>query len=87
MDIQAIVKELKRERDRISRAIAALEGPDLPPVPRKASPVAKVVAPAPKKGNRLTPEGRKRLSDLMKKRWAEKGKKPVAAAKKPAPRR
>ncbi len=87
MDIQAIVKELKRERDRISRAIAALEGTDLPPVPRKASPVAKVVAPAPKKGNRLTPEGRKRLSDLMKKRWAEKGKKPGAAAKKPAPRR
>ncbi len=87
MDIQAIVKELKRERDRISRAIAALEDTGSPPISPKTSPVAKVVAPAPKKGDRLTPAGRKRLSDLMKKRWAEKGKKPGAAAKKPAPRR
>jgi hypothetical protein len=75
LDIQAIVKELKRERDRLNTAIEALEGTDLPPTPRKASPVANVPAPAPKKRRRLTPQGRKRLSDLMKKRWAERRKK------------
>jgi len=75
LDIQTIMKELKRERDRLNRAIAALEGTDLPPTPRKSSPAANVPAPPPKKRRRLTPEGRKRLSDLMKKRWAEKRKK------------
>lgn len=72
MDIQAIVKELKRERDRLNRAIAALEESDLPRTPQKASPVADVPAPPSKRGHRLTPEGKKRLSDAMKKRWAEK---------------
>ena len=75
MDIQAIVKELKRERDRLNKAIAALEETDSSPAPRKASPVAIVSAAPPKRGDRLTPEGRKRLSDAMKKRWAEKNKK------------
>ena len=75
MDIQAIVKELKRERDRLNTAITALEGPELPPTPRKAPTVANVPAPRAKKRRRLTPEGRKRLSDMMKKRWAEKRKK------------
>ena len=75
MDIQNIVKELKRERDRLNRAIAALEETDLPPTPRKASPAANVPAPPRKKHRRLTAEGRKRLSDAMKKRWADKKKK------------
>jgi hypothetical protein len=75
LDTQAIVKELKRERDRLDRAIAALEDVDLPPAPRQASRTANVPAPPPKKGNRLTPEGRKRLSDALKKRWAERKKK------------
>ena len=75
MDIQSIVKELKRERDRLNRAIAALEETDSSPAPRKASPAADVAAPPPKKRRGLTPEGRKRLSDAMKKRWADKTKK------------
>jgi hypothetical protein len=75
LDIQAIVKELKRERDRLNTAIEALEGTDLHTTPPKASPAAKVVAPPARKRRRLTPEGRKRLSDMMKKRWAEKRKK------------
>ena len=74
MDIQAIVKELKRERDRLNAAIAALEGTDSRPAPRKSLPTTKVAAPPTKKRRRLTPEGRKRLSDLMKKRWAERKK-------------
>ena len=81
MDIQAIVKELKRERDRLNTAIIALEGPELPLTHRKASPVANVPAPPAKKRRRLTPEGRKRISDMMKKRWAERRKKASRGAK------
>jgi hypothetical protein len=73
LDTQAIVKELKRERDRLNKAIAALEETDSSPAPRKASPTANVSAP-PRKKRHLTPEGRKRLSDAMKKRWADKRK-------------
>jgi hypothetical protein len=81
LDIQAIVKELKRERDRLNTAIVALEGPELPLTPRKASPVANVPAPPAKKRRRLTAEGRKRISDMMKKRWAERRKKISRGAK------
>ena len=81
MDIQAIVKELKRERDRLNTAIVALERTDLPPTPPKASLAAYVLAPPAKKRRRLTAEGRKRLSDMMKKRWAERRKKASRGAK------
>jgi len=74
LDIQAIVKELKRERDRLNRAIAALEETEPSPAPRVSSPAANVPAKPTKRGDRLTPEGRKSLSDKMKKRWAEKKK-------------
>jgi hypothetical protein len=74
LDTQAIVKELKRERDRLNKAIAALEETDSPPAPRRSSPAVNVPAKPAKRGDRLTPEGRKRLSEAMKKRWAEKKK-------------
>lgn len=81
MDITAIVSELKKERDRLSRAIAALEGTD-----SVKTGSAKIAAPAlvvrkGKSGSRLTPEGRKRLSEMMKKRWAERRKKGTAGRK------
>ena len=75
MDIQAIVKELKRERDRLNRAIAALEETEPSPAPRTSSPAVKPPTPPAKKRGHLTPEGGKRLSEAMKKRWAEKRKK------------
>ena len=80
MDIRAIVSELKRERDRLNRAIAALEGTD---IVRTGS--ARIAAPTlvirkAKKG-RLTAEGRKRLSEMMKKRWAERRKKGTVGRK------
>jgi hypothetical protein len=74
LDIQAIVKELKRERDRLDKAIVALEETDSFPTLRMSSPATNLPAPQSKRGRRLTPEGRKRLSDNMKKRWAEKKK-------------
>ena len=80
MDIVAIVSELKKERDRLNRAIAALEGID---GARAGS--AKLATPtlvkAKKGGRRLTAGGRKRLSEMMKKRWAERRKKGTASRK------
>jgi hypothetical protein len=81
LDIQAIVKELKRERDRLNTAIEALEGTDLPLTPRKESAVANVTALPAKRRRHLTAEGRKRISDMMKKRWAERRKKASRGAK------
>ena len=74
LDTGRIVAELKRERDRLSQAIAALEGQS-PKAVAKTSAVSHRAARSKKKGDRLTPAGRKRLSDMMKKRWAEKRKK------------
>jgi len=68
------VSELKAERNRLDKAITALDG---------AKTTRAVVshttssngAKAPRKRHHLTAAGRKRLSMLMKKRWAEKRKK------------
>jgi hypothetical protein len=70
------VAELKRERDRLDRAIAALEAPDTTAVGAKRR-VATAQAGTSRKKKRggLTPAGRKRLSEMMKKRWAERRKK------------
>ena len=69
MDITRIVAELKQQRERLSQAINALEPAE--------SPVARRIAGTPKKrrARRLTAEGRARLSEMLKKRWAEAKKK------------
>ncbi len=74
MDLDKIVAELKGERDRISRAIGLLEGADLPRSSRKRTAVIKPTTKKQRRGG-ITPAGRKRLSDAMKKRWAERRKK------------
>lgn len=84
MDIQSIVSELKAERNRLDQAIAILERSQIRPgqnrnryrtavaAPRRAASVRHV--PSVRK-SRLTPEGRRKLSQLMKRRWAERRKK------------
>ena len=73
LDTGRIVAELKMERDRLSRAIAVLDGQS-PNSAARMSAVPNRATHSRKKGDRLTPAGRKRLSDMMKKRWAEKRK-------------
>jgi DNA-binding helix-hairpin-helix protein with protein kinase domain len=75
LDLERIVADLKQERDRLNRAIAELEGVNSPRAAKKTS-VAKRRPPALKGRKRggLTPEGRRRLSLAMKKRWAERKK-------------
>jgi hypothetical protein len=75
LDLERIVADLKQERDRISRAITALEGANSLRTAKKTS----VATPRPsaskaRKHGGLTPEGRSRLSLAMKKRWAERKK-------------
>ena len=74
LDTARIVAELKSERDRLNRAIAALEGHSSK-APANRSAVPHQATRAKTKRDRLTPAGRKRLSEMMKKRWAEKRKK------------
>jgi len=70
VDIDGIISELKAERNQISQAIAALEGAAAP----------RAQASARQKRGKLTPAGRKRISEALKRRWAERR----AAASKPA---
>ena len=75
MDTQRIVSELKAERNRLDRAIAALGGDSTTRATLAKNVISMDGAQAPKKRHHLTAAGRKRLSMLMKKRWAEKRKK------------
>ena len=66
MDIQQILSDLKNERDRIEAAIRALEGgrtgrgPGRPPGGKRRT---------------MSAAARKRISEMMKLRWAERKKK------------
>jgi hypothetical protein len=73
MNLERIISDLKQERDRISRAIVALKESNSRRTARKTGVV--FAASQGKKRGSLTPEGRKRLSLAMKKRWAERKKK------------
>ena len=74
MDLAKVVSDLKKERDRLSRAIGALLGSALSPGGKKRVGRPKGSATKRKKRGGMTPEGRRRLSLAMKKRWAERKK-------------
>ncbi len=76
MDYQNILGDLKRERERIDQAIAALEGLGNAPR-RRGRPVGSVNSAPATKGPRrhMSPAARKRISEMMKQRWAERKRK------------
>src|SRR5207237_5147179 len=82
MDKQRIISELEEERDRRDTAIAALEHASPGGQRRRvvSGRKARRNRPAARVRSRLTAAGRKRLSDLMKQRWAERRRKPPKAA-------
>ena len=80
MDVQEIVAELKTERERLNQAIATLEdlGSGQETVksrtPVKTAPVDNMLQAGKRTRGGMTAEGRKRLSEAMKKRWAARRK-------------
>lgn len=76
MEINKIVADLKKERDRLVRAITALVGAGAATgAKRGRKPGRKAATTKRKRRGGISREGRKRLSELMKKRWAERRKK------------
>ncbi len=73
MDLEKIVAEPEEERDRLNQAIAVLKQRNSPANPRKTAGNSR--GSVARQGRRLTAAGRKRLSELMKKRWAERRRK------------
>jgi hypothetical protein len=69
MDLENIVADLKRERDRLVHAITLLSGDSA-----AAGKTGKRATKGKRRGG-ITPAGRRRLSLAMKKRWAERRKK------------
>lgn len=71
MVLDSIVSQLKEERDRLDRAIAALEGGS---GRRRGRPPGTPNAAGPKGRRHMSPAARKKISEMMKKRWAERKK-------------
>ena len=79
MDLERIVSQLKQEMARLERAIGWLEEQsDAPTKRRRGRPPGRPAGSTSKNIRRkgLTPAGRKRLSEMMKKRWAERRRQP-----------
>jgi hypothetical protein len=67
MDTTRLIKDLRGEKERIERAIAALEALGSDSTGRQTT----RTAGANKAGRRkMSPAARKRISEMMKKRWA-----------------
>ena len=72
MDLQKILSDLTAEKDRIVMAIEALLGSPSARGPKKS--VKRPSATGKRRGG-ITPEGRRRLSEAMKKRWRARKRK------------
>jgi len=74
MDIQNILNDLKRERDCLDRAITALEGPGGGPR-RRGRTVGSISSTTTRPRRHMSAAARKRISEMMKQRWAERKRK------------
>jgi len=75
VSIESILQELKKERDQLDRAISALEGASSSSQKIGTARSSAQPTSSKKRGGGITAAGRKRLSEAMKKRWAERRKK------------
>lgn len=75
MDVSRLVQEIDAEISRLQQARALLSGDSARRGPGR--PKSATVGAAPnrrRRKRRLSPEGRKRIADAMRKRWAERKK-------------
>ena len=84
MDFKSVLEQLHTERDRVNQAIAALENlqgissaPRRGRPPKNANQYSSSVVSMPKKRT-MSPAARKRISEMMKKRWAERRRRKAA---------
>jgi hypothetical protein len=83
--LNEVIKKLEQQRLGIERALAALrdiEGPGVDTSAPAAAAIPRRGRKAKRKGG-MTPEGRRRLSEALKARWAAKRVEPAAS---PAPK-
>ena len=71
MDTQKILEDLKRERERLDRAITALESGGTP-ARRRGRPAGSTTS---RPRRHMSAAARKRISEMMKQRWAERKRK------------
>jgi hypothetical protein len=75
MDIQSILADLKKEREKLDRVIGALLGLG-GQTRRRGRPAGSQAGGATKRKRRhMSAASRKRISEMMKQRWAERKKK------------
>jgi hypothetical protein len=77
MDFHRLVQEIDSEISRLQQARALLIGEPIKRGPGRPKATAKHKSAASKpakRKRRLSPEGRKRIADAMRKRWAERKK-------------
>lgn len=84
MDLKSVLEQLQTERDRVNQAIAALEtlqgissAPRRGRPPKNPSQYSGTVVSMPKKRT-MSPAARRRISEMMKKRWAERRRRKAA---------
>jgi len=82
VDTAKIVQEIDTEIARLTSARNILTGSNsITHARQKTKSAPSRRATRTKRANRLSPAGRRRLSELMKKRWAERRKKAAAKTK------
>ena len=86
MDIKRMLSDLTAERDRIDRAITALQAIESPAsrgtaTSRRTPKNIPSVSQPKRAKRRMSPAARKRMSEMMKKRWAERKKQSKPRAK------
>jgi hypothetical protein len=78
-EIDAQIAKLQQARELLSGTVtAAAKKPGRPKGSKNSKP-ATVAAAGGKSKRKLSPEGRKRIADAMKRRWAERRKQAVKA--------
>jgi hypothetical protein len=72
MNISRILTELQAERERIEKAIAAIQAleKESAAAPSSAKTPGRKAAKAPARKRRLSAEGRKRIAEAARRRWA-----------------
>ena len=88
MEVRTIIAEIDAQIAKLQQARTLLSGVEAQasarrpgrPKGSKNSATATPVLPKKVAGRKLSPEGRKRIADAMKRRWAERKKSPAKAA-------